>query len=484
MLFFFIIIGLILRLSFINKPEGLWNDEYVSWFVASTPFNNGFWEEVLKQCHMPLYYLYLKPFTSCSDLILRLTSVIPGVAAIPVMYLVGKEYSKKVGLISASITAILSFLIYYSQEVRFYSLLFLISAVTLLFTIKLIKNNSKLNITGYFLSCALLLGVHVLGGIYVFFSTVYIIFKKKKITPLFLIIGLLILILAFIFGGNILRMLPSSQWWGHFSYTNILFLFSDFLSPILTNNINAPPIFFYNKAYIVWMTLPLIICFIPFIAGIKKAAGLSAVCLLTVIAMSILAFSGKLVFITKYSIEILPALLLILSLGFTRLKKLGLIMLVLFLSVHLSAFFSPYYVSKIERNEGHRIPAEILKARKPDKIIFTYYEPDRFLRYIPLSDKNTYFISKINRFEYKDNPARILDNIKKEETVSVVFLDSVSFFNEEIVQANYNNPDIPEMFLTFSHIKNSLIKELDKNYMDFKVDNIGSWTVITAKRYK
>ena len=54
----------------------------------------------------------------------------------------------------------------------------------------------------------------------------------------------------------------------------------------------------------------------------------------------------------------------------------------------------------------------------------------------------------------------------------------------EIVQANYNNPDIPEMFLTFSHIKNSLIKELDKNYTDFKVDNIGSWTVITAKRYK
>ena len=146
MLFFIILLGLLLRLSFINKPEGLWNDEYVSWYVANTPFSNGFWEEVIKQCHMPLYYLYLKPFAHCSDLILRITSVIPGVLAIFVMYLAGKEFSKKTALYSASITSALSFLIYYSQEVRFYSLLFFFTSLCLLFTIRLLKNNSKANI--------------------------------------------------------------------------------------------------------------------------------------------------------------------------------------------------------------------------------------------------------------------------------------------------------------------------------------------------
>ena len=70
------ILGLALRLVNINKLEGLWNDEYVSWFVASTPFNEGFFQEILNQCHMPLYYFYLKPFAHCSDLILRLTSVL------------------------------------------------------------------------------------------------------------------------------------------------------------------------------------------------------------------------------------------------------------------------------------------------------------------------------------------------------------------------------------------------------------------------
>ena len=80
-----IIFGIILRLIFINKPDGLWNDEYVSWMIASVPFNQGFWTAVKSQCHMPFYYLYLKFFMALfgqSDLLLRITSVITGIAAI------------------------------------------------------------------------------------------------------------------------------------------------------------------------------------------------------------------------------------------------------------------------------------------------------------------------------------------------------------------------------------------------------------------
>ncbi len=130
----FILLAIILRLINIDKPEGLWNDEYVSWFVASTPFIKGFWQEVLKQCHMPLYYLYLKPFTTCSDVVMRITSVIPSVISVYVMYLTGKEFFKKTAVYAGLLTSVLSFLVYYAQEVRFYSLLFLFSALLLLFT--------------------------------------------------------------------------------------------------------------------------------------------------------------------------------------------------------------------------------------------------------------------------------------------------------------------------------------------------------------
>ena len=309
------IFGFLLRLVNINKPEGLWNDEYVSWYVASTPFQDGFWNEVLRQCHMPLYYLYIKPFCGCSDIVLRLTSVFPSVLAISVMYLVGKEFSKKTGYFCAIITSILPFIIYYSQEVRFYSLLLLFSALSLLFTIKL--TNGKQAWLGYITSSILILLTHVLGGIYVFLTFVYILYKRKNVSVKHLLAGLVAGICILPIGLHIIKMLPSSQWWGVFSYTNILFLFSDFFSPILTNNVNAPSVFFYSKniLYTVLMTVPTTIAVFGIIKGIKYSKGLFLLAAIAVVITSILALYGKIVFITKYNIEILPILILLLSLG-------------------------------------------------------------------------------------------------------------------------------------------------------------------------
>ena len=473
------LLGLFLRLTYIIKPEGLWNDEYVSFMVASTPFGSGFTDAILKQCHMPLYYFYLKPFTECSDSVLRLTSVFPSVLAIPVMYFLGKEYSKKVGVLASAITSVLSFLVYYAQEVRFYSLLFLLSALSLLFTVRIIKNSNKKNLFLWVCSNILILLTHVLGIIYVFFNMVYVIYKKRDIDKKAIVLILLCGIFAICSGFYILNHLPSSQWWGHFSYTNILFLFSDFLSPVLTNHINAPSVFLYSKNLALWLTAPTVIGIVGIIAGIKKNEELFGISLGVIIIMSLLAVNGKIVFVTKYATEILPILIILLANGFVRMKKFGLFLCALFFAFHAAAFFTPNYVTKTYRAEGHGIVGELINARAPQNVIYTYYAPERFLRYINVNAK-TYSISKINRFEYVNNPAVIFDNIKKGETVSVVFLDSVSFFSEEYLEKN--GKYIPEMFVTFSHIKNNLISYLNDNYQDFIVDKKGAWTVITAKR--
>ena len=94
-IFLILILGVLLRLINIVKPEGLWNDEYVSWLVASVPFNEGFWAEVFKQCHMPLYYIYLKPFAGFNDTVLRISSVLPSIISSYIMYLVGKDSNSK-----------------------------------------------------------------------------------------------------------------------------------------------------------------------------------------------------------------------------------------------------------------------------------------------------------------------------------------------------------------------------------------------------
>lgn len=480
MIYVLVILGLALRLINIIKPEGLWNDEYVSWFIASTPFNEGFWHEVLKQCHMPFYYLYLKPFAGCSDLILRLTSVFPSILAIPVMYLVGKEFSKKTGYLCAGITAILPFLVYYAQEVRFYSILFLFSALTLLFVIKLVKGKNAW--LGYIISVILILFTHVLGGIYVILTFFYILYKRNFLS-LKIILGIFLGILLILpFGINILKMVPSSQWWGSFSYTNILFLFSDYFSPILTNNVNAPQVFFYNKdiLFLILLTLPTLIAVFIIIKGAKYAKGLSLIVLGTIFATAVLALNGKIVFITKYTIEIFPILILLFALG-TK-GKIGNILLSSFIAIHIFAIFTPYYPAKTFRSEGHKLVAEVLNKEKPDKVLFTYYEPNRFFRYLETNAK-MFSIDKTVRFWYLDNPNKMLSNINKNERVSVVFLDSVSFIPSDSIEVAKQN-NLPEMFVTFSTIKIRLIKELNNNFTDFNVQQTGSWTVITATKLK
>ena len=78
---------------------------------------------------------------------------------------------------------------------------------------------------------------------------------------------------------------------------------------------------------------------------------------------------------------------------------------------------------------------------------------------------------------------RILKNINIGKRVSVVFLDSVSFIPPNSIE-NAKNNKIPEMFISFSIIRNTLIEELDKTFGDFNIEKQGSWTVITATRLR
>jgi uncharacterized membrane protein len=479
-IFLVILLGFLLRLTNLIKPEGLWNDEYVSWFIASTPFNQGFWHEIFKQCHMPLYYLYLKPFSFFGDTILRLTSVVPSIIAIFVMYYAGKEYSKKTGLISATITAILPFLVYYSQEVRFYSLAFLFSALMLLFAIRIVKNPDKKNIIFYSLSTIILIFTHVLGIIFAFLLTAYLIIKKKWISKKIIFSTSIVLVLVFLIGLNILKQLPSSQWWGTFSYTNILFLFSDFFSPILTNHVNAPSIFYYNSnpVFIALITIPTLVGLLGLILGFKKTKDFIIISFILILIMALLAITGKIVFITKYSIEILPIFILGFSCGLSEEKIIHKFLLCLFVFINLFSVFLPLYPAKMPRNEGHKLPTIILNGQKPDNIIFTYYAPDRFFRYLKTDSKMNH-ISKINRSDYMENPSAIFNGIKSGESVSIVFLNSVSFIPQNMIE-KAKEQKLPEMFITFSSIRHNLTKYATANLKEINLSKIGSWTILNG----
>ena len=179
-LFLITLFGLLIRLTCADKPEGLWNDEYISWYIASKPLFYDFIGEVYKNCHMPLYYLYLKFWIFLfgdADLSLRISSVVSGIFCIIVSFFAGKELKDyKTGLLSAFLVSISGFMIYFSQEVRFYGLLTCFSFLAVLFFLKLLNNRSIFNYTGFFVSNFLILFTHTIGFVFVFFFLFFLLF--------------------------------------------------------------------------------------------------------------------------------------------------------------------------------------------------------------------------------------------------------------------------------------------------------------------
>ena len=530
-----LILALILRLLFINKPDGLWNDEYISWMISATPFSNGFINEMKSQCHMPFYYLYLKFFMTLfgqSDIILRLTSVFAGIISVITMYFVGKEKDKRTGLLCAGFSAISSFLIYYSQEVRIYSILFFFSALTLLYTLKTLKNPDKKNLILCIFSNLMIMFTHTIGFVFVLFNLIFLsinLFKQYKKT-------IIITWSCLCIGG--LAMMPIvlkifttqsfSQWWGSFSISRIGYLFTDYFSPVLTNLTNCPEFFRHDILFIICAIIPSLIAIVLIIKSLiknKTNIGLFSIALLTTVVLVAAAILGKLVFITKYSIEIYPILIYLACSGLSDIenKKLRNIIIILYSTISIGyLIFHPTSAPKIRRAEGHKIMTDILTRmdlQKGDVVLLEYYPKQRFEKYFDFSDYKTVSINKGNfskyitpetsynqaykkgkkiyknyflgqRNTYFENKLKttIINKLKPNQSVVMVTLDSVSFHPPEEVKSiaadkqTYSKE--PLLFLIFSYIKETTFNELAKSLQVTKLEKKGNWTIIKFTKLK
>ena len=465
-------------------------------------------------------------FFGQSDLLLRLTSVLAGVLSIPIMYFVGKEKDENTGLTCAGFSAISSFLIYYSQEVRIYAILFLFSALSLLYTIKCIKNPNKQNFILYVISNFLILFTHTIGFVFVFFNLIILsinLFKqfKKVITTVWISIfagGILLTPLIF----KIFTTKSFSQWWGHFSISKIGFLFTDYFSPVLTNLTNAPDNFLYAPKLALFMILPAIIaigCIIKALYKNKINIQLFLLFISTITILIIASLIGKLVFITKYSIEIYPILIYLASFGINsinnKILKNSLIIVYCLISIGY-ILLHPYSAPKMRRAEGHKIMTDILSRmdlKKDDMIVLEYYPQNRFEKYFDFSNyrvieihkgnfpmyisksdtledafingKNNYknmFLSNSNPYFESMLDSNIFNKLKPGQSVVMVVLNSVSFYSPNNLALIANNNEKynkePLLFLIFSYIKNKTFYEMMQNLAIAKFEQKGNWTLI------
>lgn len=466
---------------------------------------------------------------------LRLTSVLPGILSIISMYFVGKEFKgKNLGILSASITALSSFLIYFSQEVRFYSLLFFFSSLALFFTLRLCQKPNRKDFVLYVISNFLIIFTHTLGFIFVFFNVLFLslwlLKDNKNLKRPMMITGGSLFILTIISSPllfNILAFPRFSQWWGHFTISKPAFVFTDYFTPMLVNIVNSPDNFFYNftAMFIIFTLIPAAIALVGIIKVLSvknyKALGLFYASLAFFLTLVIAAILGKLVLLTKYSIEIYPTLILLMCFGLLEFKK-GLRYFLVFAFCFLNLFYiflSPLSAPKIPRNQGHKIVADLLEKselKTGDVILLNYYNKDRFEKYFDFNKYNVYSINKNNFYEYLDiapdkalglkdeaykaifSPAsndyfnkllaeNVLNNLKPKHKIAIVILNDVAMYSPTVIDVLANKgkaeyKKVPFPFLAFSQIKNDTLKECFAKLKPLKFQSKGSWAVVTFQK--
>ena len=541
-LFLIMLIGLLIRLMSVDKPFGLWNDEYVSWYISQKPLIGEFFDAVYKNCHMPFYYIYLKIWTFLfgnEDLSLRISSVIPGVLGILTMFFVGKKLKDShTGLVCAILTAFSGFMIYFAQEVRFYSVLFLFSALAVLITLKLLEKQSYINYLLFYLINVMVMFTHTIGFVFVFFNFVAVFYSLKKenkisykrITLIVLLTAVTMLPLSpFLF--KTLTASYLSQFWSDFSATKMFFVFADYISPIQINIVNTPLSLFsflkrgsnFNFGYLIFAIIPMIIAFSAILRTLykpnKNIKILSFIALGSLIVMIIASVLGKMVLITKYTTEIYPIFIAFVSVGLCSIKPQFLqktLSVLLLAPIVFYVVFSDYAPQKLDRPEGHKAVAKLIQdagLKKDDGILLLYYEDYRFEKYVKMENFFVESMTKYN-FQYRllqEPPLhstimadgknmfkesfssgeceffdRYLHNfffnrMKKGDKFALISLKSVAFVDEarmaEIFKNNEKYDRLPFLFLIFSHVDNMTHRYANAELKQIFEEDAGKWKI-------
>ena len=320
-------LGLVLRLYQINF-EGFWFDEQASFWVAepsllfqetvnrSYELDNGthiFFNFILK---------FFFDFFSYDPLIGRIIPLIFGFLSIPaISYLTFYMKKDKSYILVAFLTSINFYLISYSQELREYSLVFLLGILSILFFYKAIDNlssskNKFVNSVFYILFSLIGLCTHLFFFIVVLSQATYLFFtyfseKKKLLVSLINIIFILVFYIFLMFDILLLQMSIDDHWIKNqelsfifdlyfprffgshlmgaiyllvllyllilnkktfFKYENknfllIILLFFSYLIPIIYGNIATPVL---TDRYIIYVLIPILILISNLIFDLKN----------------------------------------------------------------------------------------------------------------------------------------------------------------------------------------------------------------------
>ncbi|MFH0798826.1 MAG: glycosyltransferase family 39 protein [Pseudomonadota bacterium] len=215
-----ILAAVVLRLYCLGERT-LGVDEATALLTASPSVKdiwlNSFYQHLISQSHLPAYFwlLHFWMLLGKSEIVVRLPSVIMGLAAFPLMYsTMVKLYDSKAAKIACVLLAFSWLHIRYSQEARMYSLMVFLSLLSFYFFVRAIQQNQRRHWLAYVFFTAINLFTHIFCLILPLTQLIYLVFfykgNKKKIAPYAILTLLTCLLIMFVIHNSYLMAMTAN----------------------------------------------------------------------------------------------------------------------------------------------------------------------------------------------------------------------------------------------------------------------------------
>lgn len=168
----------------IGIDQSFWLDEAISANISKLPLNQIINSFSVYDFHPPLYYLFLniwERIVGSSVTIMRLSSVVFSLVTIWLVFLIGRELKNKTyGFWSALFLSINPLFIYYSQELRMYSMAVMWLTGATYFWVKIISSKKNwMNILGFNIMTFLAFLTYYGSIFFIGAMITYLVFSKK-----------------------------------------------------------------------------------------------------------------------------------------------------------------------------------------------------------------------------------------------------------------------------------------------------------------
>mgnify|MGYP001123934478 CR=1 FL=1 len=227
--------AILLRLFHLGT-ESLWYDELFTTYLCLHDFNS-FWNLLINDVHPPIYNIiiyFIYNYIGNSEFLLRLPSVLFSIINLYFLYKLVKIINPDLVLIVLILDSLSWGSIYFAQELRSYSLLYLLTSMFVYYCLKYNKSK-KISYYLYLILLSFLLQyTHYYGSLFLYIILIYKVvenIKNKQLALKYILLFIISLIILFPMLGIIISQIKKFQEiWMHVLYPQHLITSIDFLT--------------------------------------------------------------------------------------------------------------------------------------------------------------------------------------------------------------------------------------------------------------